>query len=345
MGTQYWLHRISHKMDVSYPLLKAGYLSIGFSDFSENGFVERCRGNWGNFEERLSTTWAKGSRNRHALWRFLEMKKDDVVVVPLGDRFNVYKIADDQTYLPYEIEIDDLKTWGNIPIGLSSDQKLHYQDERQTLIDLGFFRKIVPFSLEIPRKEYADGPLTARMKVRQTNVNVNDLKESIKQAVESYKDKRPINLKTLILESMQEETLRTVRENLNPAKFERLIETYFRNVGATDTDIPPKNEHDKKGDADIVAIFDSIKTIIYVQAKFHDGKTGGFAVEQINDYTQHKEESMEDDYSRLAWVITSAKDFSGDAKKKAKENQIRLINGDEFIKMVLEAGINNLNDI
>lgn len=37
---RYWLHRISHEWDVSYKLLSAGYLSIGWSALAGSG-IER----------------------------------------------------------------------------------------------------------------------------------------------------------------------------------------------------------------------------------------------------------------------------------------------------------------
>ena len=37
---QYWLHRISHHKEVSYPLLDNNMLSIGFSDFSNQEFID-----------------------------------------------------------------------------------------------------------------------------------------------------------------------------------------------------------------------------------------------------------------------------------------------------------------
>lgn len=38
----YWLHRISHFAHVSYPLIDAGFLSIGYSSFSTDEFIENA---------------------------------------------------------------------------------------------------------------------------------------------------------------------------------------------------------------------------------------------------------------------------------------------------------------
>ena len=80
----YWLHRISHFARVSYPLINAGYLSIGFSDFSKDDFLENAfNGNEQHFNNTFQTKWGYLPRNRWTLWRFLnEMKRDDIVLVP-----------------------------------------------------------------------------------------------------------------------------------------------------------------------------------------------------------------------------------------------------------------------
>ena len=51
----YWLHRISYEMNISYPPMEKGYLSIGFSDFCCKDFLEQLvkdDGNsWNYFDE------------------------------------------------------------------------------------------------------------------------------------------------------------------------------------------------------------------------------------------------------------------------------------------------------
>ena len=37
----YWIHRISHIAHISYPLIHEGYLSYGWSDFAEDGFMSK----------------------------------------------------------------------------------------------------------------------------------------------------------------------------------------------------------------------------------------------------------------------------------------------------------------
>lgn len=44
MERNYWIHRISHIAEISYPLHDNNYLSYGWSDFEKDGFIEGVRG-------------------------------------------------------------------------------------------------------------------------------------------------------------------------------------------------------------------------------------------------------------------------------------------------------------
>ena len=49
--------------------------------------------------------------------------------------------------------------------------------------------------------------------------------------------------------------------------------------------------------------------------------------------------SRYDDYTRIAWVISSAMQFSDKCEELAKKANVRLVNGLEFAKMLLDAGM------
>ena len=74
----YWLHRISHCQETSRPLLEKGFLTIGFSDFSNPKFLSY---GWNDFNEEFQEQWGCLPRSRHFLWRFLhEMNQGDFVI-------------------------------------------------------------------------------------------------------------------------------------------------------------------------------------------------------------------------------------------------------------------------
>ena len=113
---------------------------------------------------------------------------------------------------------------------------------------------------------------------------------------------------------------------------------------------PAKNAPDTEGDADIIATFESLKLIVYVQAKFHRGKTDSHAVKQIRQYADNISGSDEDEeFARLFWVISTAEGFTEECKSLAKHKKVRkktrLIDGNEFAKMLLDTGIEGLQEL
>lgn len=341
-----WLHRISHHAEIAYPLLEKGYLSIGFSDFSETDFITSvCGDNGGQiFDQYFEDTWGEKPRTRNNLWRFIaEMDKGDWVVVPSWGTFSVYELVEENATTTSIIDDTELKDWhGNTIRKNTNGLLVKATSENEEVIDLGFLRKVKLVRKDIPRYEYAGSALTSRMKIRSTNADISDLKESVEKAVSSFDKGQPLNLYSQIINSTKQQIIDAIRAELTPDKFEILIKWYFQRIGASEVYIPSKNESGKEGDADVVAVFEPLKTIIYSQVKFHTGETSSWAIEQIKSYKDHKE-TMDDGYSKISWVITSADSFSQDAYEYAKEAKVQLIDGNQLTKMLLEAGIVNLD--
>lgn len=344
----YWLHRISYLEHVSYPLLDKGYLSIGFSDFSDEKFLNKVsKEDWDFFEGQFDEIWGERPRGRYNLWRFIaEMRKNDIVIVPnWWQTFSVYKIEEPDAILPSSIEIgDDWKDWNEVKI-LQNKSKMLISDGEKDYLDLGFFRKIKPIAIEISRYDYADAALVARMKIRHTNANISDLKESIDDAIKAFKKNEPINLKNSLLESSIEKWLNIIRSKMTPSKFEILIKRYFERVGATSIQMnPEKNNSNKAGDVDVIAEFEPIKTIINIQAKFHWDITDEKSVQQIRDFAASKEK-LNDGYLRQYWVISTSDSFSDECIRLALKDSIILIDGKQFVRMLMDAGLQNVTDI
>ncbi|MDX1718699.1 MAG: restriction endonuclease [Salegentibacter mishustinae] len=338
----YWLHRISHVAELSYPLLKKGYLSIGFSDFTGEDFLNKVlAGDEKYFRDQFEDEWGSVPRTRHNLWRFLHFSKGDIVIVPSWQTFYVCEIIDDGPMVPAKAYSENLKAWGGKPVNVSTHGN-HLIKEDGEVYDLGFLRKIKVIYEEISRSKFADAKLTSRMKIRSTNADINDLRKSVERSIANYKQNKPIHLHSIVVEKTTPLILETIKGALNPDKFEKLVHTYFRTIGANEVFIPAKNERGKEGDADIVAVFENIKLIIYIQAKFQKGKTSEWGTQQILDYKTNKD-SMDDGYNRIAWVITTADSYNDNAEQIAKENEIQLVTGLDFSKMILNAGIDLLN--
>lgn len=188
------------------------------------------------------------------------------------------------------------------------------------------------------------------MKIRQTNAYINDIKESIEKTI-SMKGKR--NFEKDLKNKFAKELLNELKESIHPAEFEKLIKWYFEKLGASDVWIPAKNESWKtdRADADVIAVFDSLKTVFYVQAKLHDGETDEWAVNQVSKYIDQRSEYKNsenddtDNYTVATWVISTADQFSEKAIKIANEKNVVLIKGEDFAKMLINIGFMGINDV
>ena len=341
---KYWLHRITggdNALAFAHTLLfKHFYLSIGWSDFSSDIFVNdvKERGDSAIGEALQKEGWGL-PRNRWNLWRFIKgMSKGDIVVVPTWSVFSLFEIADDEVLSNESIDVGLFKDWNGHYASLHDDG--YFYNAENKCIDLGFYRKMMPIHLNIPREKYADQDLYSRMKIRQTNADISDLAESIEYAREAFEQKKPINLKEQIVEETAPKLLSLIKKLTNNTKFENLVEWYLKSIGAR-VDTPSKNESPTEdGDADKVAFFENIKTAIMVQVKKHEGTTDDWAIQQIKAY---KANHNYGDYHTQMWVISSCQDFSARAKIEAEAEGVRLINGWEFAKMILNAGLEGLN--
>jgi len=332
--------------------LEKGFLTIGFSDFSNPEFLDPekfLRYGQSDFDAEFQEQWGSVPKGRFSLWRFLhEMSQGDFVIVPGEGTFSVYEIESDAEPIG-NIPVSDLRTW----TGDTVEKRGGLLYAKDQLIDLGFFRRVKlhriggengPEARDINRYEYADNALTRRLRFFGANVDISDLEDSIRRSLAHYRDQQPLDLYSRIVEEMTERILDLICEELTPDKFESLIKWYFRKIGASAIDIPPRNEPDRTGDADIIATFEPIKTIIYVQAKFHepDSETDEWAVEQIREYVDYRD-TEDDGYSKISWVVSTCDDFTERCQNMANLHGVTLINGREFARMLIHAGIEGLD--
>ena len=290
MARNYWLHRISHESGLSNVLLEKGKLSIGFGEFSSDENLQEILSNgldgiWNVTKKE----WGEGRpRTCFSLYHFLcEMKQGDYVLVPSPYTFSIYEIVEEKPFSNESLDTNGLQdVWGN-PILLEKDGYLYSQGTEHKYVDLGFYWKVKPIKVNIPRAEYADQALISRMKARQTTLNINDLENSILEAIQLFEEKSPINLYNLVMEQSAGGLLNLIREKIDADKFEKLVKWYMESIGGKAI-IPSKNDP-VEGDADVIAYFELIKVAILIQVKKHIGNTDAWAVEQIKSYKENKD--------------------------------------------------------
>lgn len=341
----YFIHRSTYISSISIPLLDMNYISYGFSDFAQiPNFLDNFYngGGFSYLEKTMNDEWGGLSRNRHQLYRFLKkMKAGSWIIVPLPYEFSVYEVLEDKA-----ITIADIhETVFNLDKRqVNRNKDGFFVDDQGKLIDLGFARKVKPIELHISRSGYATEALRSRMKILQTNIEIKNLDDDIKEAVSRHKNQHPINFREELKDAV-DNILKVIQDKLSDDKFESLIKWYFERIGATSV-IPSKNPKGKEGkeDVDVIATFDLLQTIFYVQAKHHKGETDEWAVEQINLFKEKiKREECDEEYSRLFWVVSSCDSFSEKCVRLAQENNIQLIDGKRFASMLLDAGFLNID--
>lgn len=353
MNKNYWLHRVSWHAKLAHPLLDRGILTIGFSDFAlEDCVVEKiqCDGNsTATLDYLCQKHWEWKSRARYSLKYFVNMKKGDYVVVPLNGVFSVYEIVDNAARSIKDLDSADIKDWNGTPVSRNENWLLI--NDKNEVFDVGFFREVKPVKLGISRSDYADECLNRFLKARQTTLPMSaDLGESVEKAIKNASAGNKITFYPKAISKVKQLLCEALDEINTDDKFEKLVLEYFKCLGAN-AYIPPKNnpEIENYADSDIVATFEDLKTIYYVQVKKHykDSETNDWAVQQIDEYRRQKtSESQNDDgYSKIAWVISTANDFTEQAKNHAIESNIRLINRSEFATMLLNAGLGNFRTI
>jgi hypothetical protein len=200
--------------------------------------------------------------------------------------------------------------------------------------------------MELSRIDDASTALASRMRVPRTNLNINDLAEEIERLIGPAKPDRKPSVYGEAMETMRNALLGALRSRLDPDpdKLKNLVIWYLQKCGA-DMQNPDKNAPDKKDgvDADITAVFENIKVVLYAQVKHHTGTASEWAVEQVSRYREQMENAG-GEYHPIPWVLSTGDKFSDEAVRLAGINRVRLIDGHAFAAMLIDKGLQNIDE-
>jgi len=351
MDRHYYLHRITNEWKFSYPLLlEEGLLSMGWSGLDGNGLMEACKSNDLTEFNKIMEQNEIVSKSRWGLWRFGQFSVGDYIVVPMfGSKFCVFEV----TKTPISIgdldgqsfRLDQGKTYVQI-------KENEMFDDTGRKIDIGFVVPVKRVTSEPKPRNYATARLVARMKIRNTNALIDDISSDVDASIIST---GPIDMHEEIISAIQKPVMDVINHYITPENFEKIVKWYFEKQGADQVWIPAKNASNKDAgaDADVIAVFSDLNITFYVQVKKHDNMTGEWAVTQISNYMasicDEKDAAFEDKdnlkTTNIAWVISKADDYDEKAKQSARKKNVRLINGEQFIKMIMNVGIDGIESI
>lgn len=350
---------------MSYPLLeKKSYLTIGFSDVLkhepevasklQNGDMDKEM-----FNSLIEKTYKTMGKGRWFLWHFLkDFQKGDKVIVPWWGTFAATEILEPArpiSGLEGQLGEDNIRDWKGRQLIALKDNGLFVKDANGSNlpVDLGFFVKVKPLiaykgSVFAPRNGFLPNHLLKKLKYRGTNYQLTDQSAEIEKAIERANKDERIDFHEIVAQSTVSQIKTFMRNIPSDSEFEKLVQYYFEKLGAK-VEIPNKNAPGKgDGDADVIAQFEELGVVVLVQVKQHTDNTGEHAVYQIKTYIEQQVDQFDMGQTLIGWVISAGDGFSEQAKHDAIQDggkQIRLINGEEFARMLLDVGFAGINEV
>lgn len=309
--------RIAHREDALQEALSSDQAIIGWARAEGlldpalcwQAFRDLVRAAYYNDEPTLR---AAGVAAGH-LWRFIrDMKPGDLLVVPAKAEFFVGEIVGPATYDPSKVELNS-----------AYRRSVNWLNEKKPL-----------------SRQFAQAALLSRMKVFGTTAVATDLLHEINECILLASRGQAPTFQMDLQSRLIRETLAELRNGrMDSYGFERLIQTVLEGQGALQARIVPRSED--KG-ADLVAMFrvaGAFEYTVAVQAKHWQPEppVDTNVVEQLI-------EGIEDESADLGMVVTSGS-ISEEAIQRAdkyfkeKGVQIKLIDGEELAKLIIESGI------
>lgn len=340
----YWMHRISWERDVKELLLKNdGLLLTGWGGISNDQFLKDVfHKDKTTFDSFYSIKQGSLLKNRFFLYMFLnEFQKGDIVIVPgnKGD-FSVYRIVSDSPQSKEHI-YENVSDFDLCNLFYNNNDRKYYRKNNNTELELGFFWKVELVKENLSREKHAEDSLRRRLKFQGTTNNLTFLKDEVENAIKRFEENNPIKIYSEISDAISVFIQDRLKNLASDSSFEKIVEFYLKKIGADNTFIPAKNALPKsQGDVDVVAYFDHLQVKVLIQVKHYQEEVGENAVDQIVKAKNNYEEAG---FTLLLWVISSCDRFSDAAVNKAIENDIRLIDGAEFARALLDIGIKDLN--
>jgi restriction system protein len=263
-------------------------------------------------------------RKRKQIQYFYELKKDDIVVVPVSGAIAIGKVEGTKEYEP------------TTTLAMSENR-----------VKVDFFRDEDNNIMYIPREELPTN-LARRLKIRTSIANLEDFREEILIKIEGLEKKEIPSWDSEIIRK-EEETKKTfiqkLEERLRTEKglglkaggygLELLIREIFE-VKGFEAIIPAKHARSGEEDVDIIASkrgeFSSKGERYLIQAKHHRGTTSRKGLDQLIAYEDEDNHGLYFDKKIL--ITTAVVDKS--LKEEAEKEEILIIEGHELSEWIFE---------
>lgn len=177
-----WIHRIAQLPEIAHRLLEQGYLSIGFSEFSNHEFIkDLCRDNDRQiFKKYVEDYYASLPPACEDLWRFVvEMCKGDKVIVPESTGYSVYALTEDLAKAIAEVDVSGCRDKNGHPVHTKDDGGLYAHTGE--CIDIGFVRRVTLVQKNINPNDGSFAGLTPFLKMDEVIANISYLGKHLEE--------------------------------------------------------------------------------------------------------------------------------------------------------------------
>ncbi len=316
---KYWLHRISHEWQVSYPLLEKGYLSIGWGEFGNKETLNNLRS---NFDGVFFDEWGGITRSRFFLKNFIiGMQKGDIVVVPKYGCCEIYEIIGEQVISTEEL--------GNLCVQTADGKEVKNENNHLTVdgkrVDLGFYWEVKQKNKGISRDKL-DRKLYAKTRYLGTNLDITSVKDIVDSSIQ-------------IKSSVNKENLVAIQEYIDKQRLEDLVYWYIKAIGADYVKMPKKDgQYNRWGNADIVAFFKLLRLTLVVQVNEDNHSNNDWVIRKIMEFKEYKLRNHE---TSIMWLISNLDEYPKACIALA-EGVVKLIGKRDFVDMLLSVEFKSL---
>lgn len=308
MSKKYYLIRSPSEL-LGDGLVGYGWQKVDFSRFSDTGINELLK--------EIKNIYGSYGRKKNQVQRFFNLKKGDVVVVPMHRSIAIGVVGGEKSY--------DTKG----------------PNKGANRVSVEFIRNHDSSIRRIStRSNIITNALLSRLRLRQSNASINAFAEEIEQLISL--DPAVNNISSALenkISDAEKAFKAKLLSNLRSGKnlwlqgggdgFEKLI-CELLEVEGYSTQILSKKSNAGLGDIDIEAVrgdfFKEDATTLAIQVKHHKGETSIKALEQVITAIT----SGEVDPGAIPMVITTAT-FNKKTWEKARENDITLIEGEQLV--------------
>lgn len=288
---------------------KVGYSwkKVNFSQYqSANDVINAIKGNYENGIGRKS----------NMIKQFFNLKKDDIVIVPLPKSIAIGIVTGDKDY-----------------------NENFANDYASNLVAVKFFRDIQGNILRISRKSLTT-KLETRLKIKSTIANLNDFADEIQQIIANIQANGSYLQDSLLLQK-QEEAIETFKSDLLSAIIKGNVKLDAGGKGIEDltaellklegyqANIQPKNAISGLADVDVIGIKTDafVNSTLLIQVKHHQRTTDNHGIKQLIAYDDNNFENP------TKILITTAQ-VSQKTQDLANKHNIQIIDGKGFIDIM-----------